>query len=291
MLAHLALLAPRMVTRGDGLFHERFAFQLRRQPARHDFDDVRLWIAEIAHPIAVDPERSQRHRGTRDRHANRRAKALLGHFPIVEQRRFVHHHRMAEQRFEIGECWPQWAGRVEQPSARQTQARAQLKLGRGWVEQIKCGGLTANRFGAAFEHGFQSVRPAGARGSSVRRTKGTPVARSASRCHRRPSLWRAARPTNRQSTSPAATLVRAESPPMSRLHSVKSLMCPGEIPTPGLTGADHIRFVGASVDAPSSEIQLPASGLDKRLACPVEHGLVFVRGPCGCKLVSVTSRR
>ena len=60
---------------------------------------------------------------------------------------------------------------------------------------------------------------------------------------------------------------------------VKSLMCPGETPTPGSTGqttsgSSALRWICAV-----SEIQLPASGLDKRLACPVEHGLVFVARP------------
>ena len=53
-------------------------------------------------------------------------------------------------------------------------------------------------------------------------------------------------------------------------------MCPGEIPTPGLTGADHIRFVVALGGRAGGVLKLPAGCVRRTPGKRVEHRQVFV---------------
>ena len=229
----------------QGFVDQHAALQVARQPAGDHFQDVRCRRAEVARLAAVGPQRAQRHRGARHGHADVRGEAAFRHFPVRVQRRIVEHDGMAQQGLEIGQGPAQRPGAVDQPPLGQTPTGAQLELGGGRVEQVQSGGLAADRLGAGAEHAFEPLAGGqplvvGAQGHRSAAGQFGFARRTARRA-----------PTSSPHNCPMAPA--SELAPSRGMHGEarcfaareKSLMCPGEAPTPGLTGADHIRFACA----------------------------------------------
>ena len=95
------------------IVEQHFAFELGGQPARHDFDQIGLRIAEIALGVAENPQRAQRRGGAGDRHADRRARRL-GRMPIADHVGIGQDNGVAQQGFEIAERAGQIASGLEQ---------------------------------------------------------------------------------------------------------------------------------------------------------------------------------
>ena len=140
---------------GDPLAKERFPFQLGRQAAGDDFQQVRLPGGEIAFLAAKDPERAQDRGGRGDRHADGGGE-IFRHLPMPQHLGVFQHDGMAQQGLQVGHGALQGPGRVGEAFRRQSPARPQFQFAGGVVEQVECGRLAVDGLGAAAEHGLQA---------------------------------------------------------------------------------------------------------------------------------------